>query len=172
MTAAAGPISLPLDDVRDLIANSAAVQSWMGVGTVAAAKLKTFLKKATNPAGYALSLAEIATITPCAMVNYTDGGGPRLETVSATGFMSSGSIMAEFWQVITETDPHEIPILWENLIGSFMDDFKVLGVAGGFFWATNMDYQGWFLRHPEEKKTIGNLQAGRLILEWDGGPAF
>lgn len=172
MAVPAGPLSLPLDDVRDLIANSAAVQAWMGVGTVAAAKLRTFLKKATNPAGVTLTLAEIGLIAPCAIVNYADGGGPRIELASSTGFMSSGEIMVEFWQVLTETDIHDIAIVWENLIGSFIDDFVVLGKAGGFFWATTYDWQGWFLRHPAEAKTIGNLQAGRLQLEWDGGPAF
>ena len=56
--AASGKYALRLDDVRNLIAESAAFQTWTGTANTAAAKLRTHLGWYTTPATYPLALVD------------------------------------------------------------------------------------------------------------------
>jgi len=173
MTAAAGSLMKAQDHLRTMLANAAAVRTWMGVETVAAALAKIHHEALPPPADDAVeyTLAELATYRPFIIVSTDEENGYR-KTAEAMGvFAAGGTLRVELEQAVPadKTNPAEIAILFKNSIGAIIDELVGMVDTAGYLAFDQIAMTlGPFRATEDEATTQGDWQAVVLELEWSG----
>ena len=133
-----GPVSLPLENLRLLVAACPAFQAWAGDATAEAAKAHVHLvdlPPAEDAGGY--TRAELAELMPLAVVDEfaLDGDRPGGDAWSSDrnglgAFVDSGKLLLRFEAAVPEedaNDPAAAKLKFYNAVGAVLQDMKGLG---------------------------------------------
>lgn len=134
-----GPISLPLENLKALLANCAAFRSWVGAADVAAARERIHLCGLPAPAavGGAYGLDELESLRPFAVIdefafedNRPGGDAWVSQRVALGAFVESGRLLVRFEDDVPAEDARDIAaakLALMNRIGALVTEMRDLG---------------------------------------------
>lgn len=139
--AASGPVSLPLENLKVLLANCAAFRAWVGAADVTAARARIWLVDVPPPAaaGRSYTAAELSAKRPLAIIDefeFEDGrpGGDAWgsQRVALGGFVESGRLLLRFEADVPTADvndPASAKLSIMNQVGAVVSDMRNLGTG-------------------------------------------
>lgn len=165
---------LAQDHLRTMLANAAAVRTWMGAGSVALALARIYHEAlpppSDNKADY--TPAELTTYRPFIILSTDEQDGYR-KTAQAMGlFGAAGRLRIELEQDVPELvagNPAEVAIRFKNSIGAIIDELVGMVATAGYLSFDQVALTlGPFRATEDETTTQGDWQAAVLEVEWSG----
>lgn len=149
---AAGALSLPMENLRTLLANSAHFQSWVGVADAESAKAHIYIA--------AIDGADVVTSRPFAMITNVPGQANFDSNAVAGGgrmhFFDTGSLYLWFESAIATADQsshQDAHFVFLNNAGEFVDDMKTLAGSGSYMAVTDFKVVNGPVRAAKEEQT-------------------
>lgn len=132
-----GPLSLPLANLRTLVAACPAFQSWVGAADPGAAEERIHLVDFEPPAGRNYTVEELDTLRPYAVVDefaFPDdrpGGDAWVSVRHGSGaFVDAGKLLLRFCGNVPpedEANPAEARLAFMNAVGAVVREIQGLG---------------------------------------------
>lgn len=175
LTAPSGPVSLAIENLRVILANCTAFQSWVGAGNAATALEHIFYEALPPPAeGGEYSLAELQAYRPFALVGMEaeDGFYTRSDAQGAGFEWDLGGGRLSLWleenvEPSIALDAAEVSRRFCNTIGAIIDELCDLsGTATYLALHSVRVLMGPGRGDKAERATQGDYVAMRLGIEW------
>jgi hypothetical protein len=182
---ASGPISLPLEYGRILVANCAAFRSWGGASSVAKAMERIHLVDVPPPEGggsYSIdeleALRPYVTIDQFALPGSRQGGDGWMSVRRGQGaFVDGGKLLLRFFDNVPPEDQHnaaEARLLFMNRLGGVLQEMKLKGGGDGVDADGNplLSVHGMSIWEPfrrafeDEVPTMGDFYACGVAVTW------
>jgi len=160
---ATGPLSLPLENLRTLLANSATFKTWVGAADVTAAKDRIYLA----------GVAGTAYTRPYAVVMQAGAGG--LERVAeadgaAKRFIASGRLLLALEDDVPsdyQSSYADAELDFTNTIGAIISEMEALAGTSGFLAVKHIAiHSGPARSDADEKSSTGDYYQIVLEVEW------
>jgi len=171
----AGCLSPSIEAMRYMLADSAAMASWLEESTQAAALARIYRSALPRPAsGHArYSAEELAALFPLAVVWHNEFA----KTFSAIGthyeFGESGSITVRLMQMVAAeyADDHAgLQLAFENELGVILDELADMAGTSPYLSIVGISWDGEVLRTTEaEQQQIGDAIWTEFVVTWEGG---
>lgn len=143
---ATGLASLPLENLRTLLANCTSLQSWVGAADATAAKSHIHLM------GKRKAAAD-ATIPdadwPFVIVDHDDAGAFADPSIEVGG----GTMLVQFWAQTAADyalDPENAGLAFLNNVGAILADAQTLSLQGGYLVVRTIDWDPEVMSDPDE----------------------
>lgn len=167
----ANSIALAVEHLRQSLANSSAVRTWMGVGTPTLALARIYRAglppPASNANGY--TLAEISAYRPFIIVSTIEH---ERANDSDYGYIAAGSLVMDLEQTVDSgiaDDTGEIETRFQNHIGAIMDDLQANSQIAGYLQASRIQMRDLIERTDPDKVTLeGDAVRALIYVEWRG----
>lgn len=160
MVAAAGMFSLPLDYLRDMLANSSNFQTWTGTATAVAAKARTFVIGADDD-----------ETLPLAVVGWQSFARQSVGSGSRNHFEGSGPL----WLVLiasaaSDTEENEA-FTFVNNVGAIIADVEALAGQAGYLdiRSIDLDYLERTEPNEDEAQTAGDTWQAAFTIDFYSG---
>ena len=156
-----GPLSLPLDNLRTLLANCPSFQTWVGAADAAEALA-------------AISLVAVETVErPLAIVMQAPGRGwasRQNAGGAANWFSQSGTLLILFEDdVEAEAIEPDAELTFTNLVGAIISEMQDLAGSGGHLNVTSIAIKDGPSRSDfSEKESTGDYYQVVLEVGWAG----
>ena len=168
--AAAGPISLPLDHLRTLVAASSTFQAWVGAtGETEAQRIAS----AKEHVYVAALPAPIAAKRPFALVAHGDAWQREADTGGAGhSYLKTGSLYLGFEANVAEANQvagseGDAFIAFANEVGNTIADMEVLSGTGTYLNVTRIsEYVRPRRAHPDEAGNAGVYYEAAYTIDW------
>jgi hypothetical protein len=176
---ASGPISLPLENGRTLIANCAAFRTWTGTADIAAAKNRIHLVDFEPPEnGREYTADELAALRPYAEVDEfippdeRPGGDPFVSQRQGYGaFVDAGKLLVRFFDNVDDVDaqnPSEARLQFMNKVGAVIAEIKELGGGDTDLLSVHRitRWEPYRRSDESEAETMGDFYRCSFVLTW------
>ena len=171
LTAAAGSISLAVDNLRVTLADSAAFRTWSGTSTQAAALARIYYESLPPPTDKnEHTLVELTALRPYAAVwtDEFDGFTYRQDAALSTP-KESGTMLIKFEQTVDPTivnDYPEISRRFINAIGTIIEEVMDFYNVGGYLAIEQATLMKFGRGDPDERSAMGDYMAAVVKCEW------
>lgn len=168
-----GVFDCVLDVVRVMLSRCAAVQTFLGVATEAAALAAVSEEGVTPPVsreGY--TAAEMATLRPRVFLSCNPNQAFSLTIDGVGSFDSAGEIAVEFVKSLTSNEAREprVPIrAMEITLGRAADELLQQNFTDGAWAFRQITFDGPHILDGDEIANIGEEIVGALILRAENG---
>ena len=163
--AATGPISLPLANLRALIAASSSFQTWVGAASAAEA-LASIYQVGVDKGDYTRPFALVRHTNPGALTHESLAGGARNHFAPA----GEGSLEVVFEDEVASgnEDSHvDAEFAFTNNVGAVLADMETTGATGAYLvmhrWTVAF---GPARAHPDEKQSEGDYYQIVIRVDW------
>lgn len=164
-----GPIAGVQETLRQTLAASAALRTWMGAASVNAALARIYHNALPAPAaGPFHTVAELQTYRPFAIVSTFDSGGWTSRAEASGTWQDRGILWAALEDdVAAGTSPGDAELAFANTIGAIVGEVQVLARASPYLTASAVDVK-LFRCPPECVSDQGDHMIAVLTFEWEG----
>jgi|GEM_PF-1789324 len=179
MTEPAGCISLAQHYLRQMLANCAAVRTWLGVDDEEGALARIHHEGLPKPADNAVehTRAELIAYRPYAVVFTAESGGLTLNHDAggaAFEFAESGRLTVRLYQNCPDEYGDEpssdANLQFKNSVGLIMDGLAALSGTAGYLAFDRLGLaDGPYWGHPDLVPGQGVWQGAELSIEWGEG---
>jgi len=161
---ASAAISLPLENLRTLVAASANFQAWVGAGDASEAKEHVYRVAADSPFSSKRPFALVRNADPGEVEHASEAGG------AAQYFVESGALELYFEDAVAEAnqDSHaDAELAFLNTVGAIMGDMEALAGSGTYLTMTGWQILAGPTRsHPDETESGGDFYQVLLKVTW------
>jgi len=171
LTAAEGSVSLAVDHLRVMLADSATFRTWVGAANQAAALARIYYEALPPPANRnEYTLAEALALRPFAQIWSAPHAGftMRPDAVGARS-AESGSLSIQFEQTVDSLitdDAAEISRRFANVIGKIMDDLDAVREVAGYLSFTALAFSGVGRGDMDKRSAQGDFVVATIDMEW------
>lgn len=155
--ASTGSYSLPLENLRILVANSSTFQTWVGAIDATAALARI----------YKIAKAEAGLVRPFCMVDHESTSKTKIAEPNT--FEPSGALRLFFEDVPDDSDASNEAIIeaFTNEVGGIIDDMEALAGTDGFLMATGFNESSPPTRYQRSKsQSEGDIIQCSWFVDW------
>ncbi len=170
-----GLLTLPLANLRTLLAASAAWQSWTGAGSPAAAAERIYLI-GLFPLARSFTLAELQAMRPFAVVDLWTppggyGGEPwKSDRVAESAYQDAGKLTLDLVDEVAPEDANDIAtakLRFLNDCGSVLSDMQNLSGTDAYLTVHRFElFQGPVRCDPDVVAVQGDFYRAQFIVHW------
>lgn len=171
LTAGEGAISVSVDNLRTMLADSATFRTWVGATTQAQALARIYYEALPPPANRnEYTLVEAVALRPFAQIWSAPHAGFTMRP-DAAGAKSaeSGSLSIQFEQTVDSSitnAPDEISRRFANVIGKIMAELDAVREVAGYLCFTSMTFSGVGRGSMDARSAQGDFVVATLDVEW------
>jgi hypothetical protein len=163
VTPAAG-FSLPLDNLRDLLADCASFQTWVSALDAESAKADIYLVALSEPVGPKRPFALIAHREPAVLESRAIAGGVGQQ------FNDNGQVELLFEATVDPADAADhaaAELRFTNAVGAIVDEMKSLAGTNGYVQVRAIGVlRGPARAHPNERDSEGDYYQVQFAVSW------
>lgn len=163
LTSPTGAISRIEQTLAMTLADAPAFRTWCGAADQTAALARIYFGALPPPAagGEEYTLAELVAYRPFALV-FCKHGNRAFKASGQRYSYSQGGLLQVLLEQATPTaallDAQEAERLWNNTVGSIVDDVCTLAGQGGYLAICDLDWGEPIRSHPDDVPAIGDAQ--------------
>jgi hypothetical protein len=175
---ASGIVSLPLENLRILVANCDAFQTWTESADVATAKTRLHLIAPLAEDGRKFTAEELASLRPFAVIDEWRAPGGRqgggswvMDRHALGGYTPSGKLILTFEDAVADEDKDnhdEARLQFMNQLGAVLNEMLDLG-GGDTDYLSIHRIERWdfYARSDETEKTPqGDFYWASYLIDW------
>lgn len=171
LTVGEGSISLAVDHLMVMLADSATFRTWVGAANQPAALARIYYEALPPPANRnEYTLAEAVALRPFAQIwSAPHAGFTKRPDAAGAKSAESGSLSIQFEQTVDSsitTDAAEISRRLANTIGKIMDEMDAVREVAGYLCFTAMTFSGLGRGRMDERSGQGDFVVATLEVEW------
>jgi hypothetical protein len=172
-----GPLSLPLANLRTMVADCAAFQDWVEAANATEALDSIFLVGLPAPLnGHEYTRAELEGLRPCCVIDFFDPSGRGMRQITQNSlaiatFAESGMLALDFLDDVAPADAQggfeDAKLRFMNNAGGVLEHLQELSGQGGYMHLHQVEIAlGPRRTSIEGQATRGDAWLLRLAITW------